>query len=183
MGWKAVKEHYRIGHTVHLRTDGLCIGSTFVSELIVVSREGQIIKGYGRGNEDLERYQNEIGAAPARFIELLDSPDTFARDLRVYSYRGAEIREQFCEEVGFPNITHDGELMYDNSHYLDKADAVLHAKKNAASAVRSMTRHVASIEADLAKARADLASCEEDVVTLATAYPDVPAAAGEQQEN
>ena len=30
MGWKNIKEHYRIGHTVHVTDKGICIGSPYI---------------------------------------------------------------------------------------------------------------------------------------------------------
>jgi len=44
MGWKNVKEHYRIGHSVQVTEQGVCIGSPYVHNLIVVGLDGRFVK-------------------------------------------------------------------------------------------------------------------------------------------
>ncbi len=36
MGWKTVKERYKIGHTVHVVGDCIWIGSAFISKIIAI---------------------------------------------------------------------------------------------------------------------------------------------------
>jgi len=40
MGWKNLKEHFRIGHIVQCRDGVILIGSGYVSDLIKVSLDG-----------------------------------------------------------------------------------------------------------------------------------------------
>lgn len=67
-------------------------------------------------------------------------------------YEGVIIEKQ-CEELGWPNCTHDGELMYENSFSTNRKEIVKYAKRNAAAGAESMERRVGEIEADLAKAK------------------------------
>lgn len=124
MGWKNVKEHYRIGHIVQVAKAGLCIGSPYIHDIIVVSPEGKLIKKErSTRNEDLLRYQSEIEASPDEFARLFQEPDKFERSLSVWTFKGAEIIEKHCEEYGWPNICHDGQII-DSDFCRTKEDAI-----------------------------------------------------------
>jgi len=167
MGWKAVKEHYRIKHLVHVGSEGICIGSPYISDIIVISPQGKAIKRYEeRGNEDLARYQREMDADPQMLERLVASPDAFERSITVYTYEGGRIVEAQCEQPGYPNCTHDGRLMYDNTFSTDRAYIVDRARANASAGVSIATRSIAALEKDLARARATLAECQADLQAL-----------------
>lgn len=145
MGWKRFKEHYRIGHLVHVDAHGFCISSELAQYLIVVNLEGRITKRYGTDgwgkNEDLLRYQKEIDADPELCRRLLMEPDVFSQSLPVWTFNGGDIIEKQCEEYGWPNCTHDGEMMYDNRHFKTREEAVKEAIEEAESGLRfSMTQ-------------------------------------------
>jgi len=38
MGWKNIKEHYRINHYVQVTEQGICIGSPYIHNIIVIGR-------------------------------------------------------------------------------------------------------------------------------------------------
>ena len=82
MGWKNVKDHYRIGHIVQIKKVGgdhgdvaknaICIGSPYIHDLIVVSLDGDILKRYSdHGNDDLTRYMQEMEADPGVLRQLV----------------------------------------------------------------------------------------------------------------
>lgn len=121
MGWKNVKEHYRIEHFVQVTPAGLCIGSSYIHDIIVIrlqdDDEGMFLKRYQGmgGNKDLERYQAEMDADLVTLRELIRTPDTFTASLPVYTWEDGKILEKHCEEYGYPNVTHDGQMMYQNT--------------------------------------------------------------------
>jgi hypothetical protein len=118
MGWKNVKEHYRIDHLVHVRNSKICIGSAYIPDIIIIGSDGTIEKRDADRwsvNRDLDRYQKEMDADPAKLKQLVESPDTFTNSITVYTYGDGQIIEKQCEVTGWPNVTHDGELMYDNT--------------------------------------------------------------------
>lgn len=132
MGWKNVKEHYRIEHIVQVTDQGICIGSGYIHDIIVIGLDGALRKRYDeRSNDDLRRYQQEIDADPTTLRRLIEAPDTFSSAVLVYNYDGGDILERRCEALGWPNVTHDGELMFDNLFSADKATVVAWAKRNA----------------------------------------------------
>lgn len=125
MGWKNIKEHYKIEHIVSFYpSKGICIGSQYIHDIMIISPEGKVLKrGDGRLNDDIARYQKEIDADPAKLVELATTPDKFDKSLPVYTYEDDKVVERFCEEYGWPNITHDGEIMYDNCFFKTKLEA------------------------------------------------------------
>jgi len=144
MGWKNVKTHYRIGHMVAVyEGEGLCIGSPYVHNLIIIT-PGEIKWGAmgPSKNDDLARYYKEMMEDPALLAALIESPDTFKASIPVYTYKGGEIIEKFCEEPGWPNVTHDGCMMYENSFSTDRAQVVKWAKLNAQAGVEMAERRI-----------------------------------------
>jgi hypothetical protein len=173
MGWKNIKKHYDIGHTVHVSEGNICIGSAYVSQIIVIGMDGTISKRYTwGGNDDLARYQREIEADKELFARLANSPDEHEKSIPVFTWDGGEIVEKFCEEPGWPNITHDGRLMYDNSFSTDKATVVAWAKKDAGYDIKAYTEQIAEKEKELEERRADLARCEANRSKLNADYPE-----------
>lgn len=173
MGWKNIKEHYRIGHIVQMDSERLLIGSGYISDIIVVAPDGTIVKRYDRQSGDLARYQTEIESDPKTFAELLSAPDVFEKSIPVYTYSGADILEKQCEEPGWPNVTHDGELMYENTHSTNRDEIVWRAKRNASSAVSWRRRSLQELEEKLLQAREELAACERELARLDAEHPHI----------
>ena len=175
MGWKNVKEHYRIGHQVQVTKKGICIGSPYIHDLIVIGTDGVVKKRYdgGGNNDDLHRYQREIDADPHKLRELVQSPDTF-NDLKVvYTYDGGEIIEKQCEETGWPEVTCDGEMMYANTFSTEKEKVVSWAKRNADCGIKNFLEQINDAEKNLERLRTNLASEEANRRKLEDDYPGI----------
>ncbi len=173
MGWKNVKEHYRIGHTVQITPEGLCIGSPYIHNIMVIGLDGVFKKRYdmSRSNEDLCRYQEEMDADPTKLRELIATPDTFAESMTVYTYDGGEIVEKKCE-VGPTRVTHDGAMMYNNTFSEDRAKVVEWAKSNASAGIKCYRQRVEEIASDLLRVKALLEKEEANLAKLNADYPD-----------
>ena len=177
MGWKAVKEHYRIGHTVHIREGCLLIGSAYVSDLITVKPDGTVIpnRTFDREGGDLGRYRDEMRADPAKLVELMEAPDVFAADIPVFTWEGSEIIEDLCEEFGWPNITHRGVLMYENTHFLDRDDAVRKALRSTRYGVEAWTRNLEEAKEKVVGVQKRLDEIEGNLAKLKADHPAVAA--------
>jgi hypothetical protein len=170
MGYKLLQEHYRICHVVCVTDKGICIGSPYIHDLIIVGLDGTIIKAHdGRVNKDLKRYMEEMKADPAKLREVVQATDTFEASISVYTYDGGNIIEEKCEKPGWPNVTHAGHMMYENTYSTDKRKVVKWAKENAKSGIKWQSERVEEIKRDLAKietlvkeSQADLAKLEPD---------------------
>jgi len=171
MGWKNVKEHYRIEHIVHVREGDVCIGSPYIPVILRIDREGtaKYYSEYSSPRGELARYKTEIEADRSKVLELIATPDTFARDIVVYTYEMARIIEKRCEKFGWPNVTHDGELMYENTFSTNRKNIIERALCNARAGAELIRERVNSAEHELEKARCYLAEYEDAVKTLTEA--------------
>ncbi|MBU2788630.1 hypothetical protein HFQ13_10550 [Acidithiobacillus sp. VAN18-1] len=172
MGWKNVKEHYRIGHIVQVAKEGVCIGSGYIHDLIVIGMDGNLKKRYeNAGNDDLMRCQREMDADPEMLRHLMETPDTFSRSVTVYTYDGGNIIEKQCEEPGYPNVTHDGCLMYQNMYSTNKDKVATWAKSHTIRAITNISETVHDLEEKLSEKRALIAEYEASLKKLKADYP------------
>lgn len=181
MGWHNLKKHFSIGHIVTVTPQGICIGSPYVRAIMVISAEGVITKPYDgslSSNEDLARYQREIAADPVLVKRLIETPDTFAASLPVFTYDGATIIETRCEALGWPNVTHDGELMHVNTHSPNRETVIRWAKENAAAGVKMDSDLIAKKEKELADLRVDHVASQRVLASLDAQFPDVVVSRG-----
>ena len=176
MGWKNLKERYGITHIVQVTEKGICIGPPYVSDIIVVTADGVVKAGVMgvEGNDSLQRYFNEMSADREALIAVIESEDTFAKSIPVYTYDGGEIICKQCEELGWPNVTHDGQLMYSNNFSDDKDEVVMWAKRNARAGVEITERCIEERRKDLAEKEARLAEIKAELDTLEADYPSTP---------
>lgn len=138
---KALKKEFNIEHIVHKQDDKICIGSVYCSELISIDMDGQI-----KHSSIVEPNKGELGQIlyalqkmpPEKLRALIMEPEIFGTTKTVYTElsRG-RIKAVQCEEYGWPNVTVTGELMYDNSHFKKRKEALSHAKANNISAVKN----------------------------------------------
>lgn len=172
MGWKTLKDEYRIGHIVQVKEKGICIGSHYVHDLIVIGFDGRIQKTYqvwDFSDPELRRYLDEFAADPDRLKRAVLEVDPIPQKaITVYTYRGYEVIEKQCETPGWPNITVDGELIYDNAFSTDRNQVVEWMIRDARYALESLiaTRRdmqgmLAQIDMEIQQARAALAAHQE----------------------
>lgn len=176
MGWKTLSEAFGIEkHIVCVTSKGICIGSGYVHDLVTIDPTNGALHENPTFNGFITKNYPELAkATPDALLALIQADDTFTDSITVYTYQDGNIIEKLCENPGWPNATHDGELMYENSFSTDKAKVIGWAKRNAELRVthtgEALTRtkdQLASIERDLECARAAVAKLEAD-------YPGVP---------
>ena len=175
MGWKNVKEYYDIGHIVQVRNKRIEIGSSYISDLIRVSFDGNVLWGNlgPSENDDLERYYKEMTSDVPKLKELINAPDTFERSLPVYTEEGGEIVEKYCEEYGWPNVTHDGLLMYENVFFKDKNEVIKQAKSSSKSYIQMLERLLEDKKSEIYDLEEDLSDQIAQLEKLEKDYPEI----------
>lgn len=137
MGWKNLKDHFKIDHIVQVVGGVIWIGSGYVSDLATIDPEtGEVLENQTFRGFLRQQYPAMLEADAAEIVRLISEPDAFEKSLTVYTYDGGDIIEKQCEELGWPNVTHDGALMYQNSFSSDKATVVAWAKRDAEIGIR-----------------------------------------------
>lgn len=178
MGWKNIKDAFGIEkHIVCVAEKGICIGSGYVHDLVVIDlqtgqvRENETFKGF------LQKSYPSLGqASPEEVLALICSPDTFSASIPVFTYEGGLVIEKRCETLGWPNATHDGELMYENTFHTDKNTVIGWAKRSARLKVSHTAEHLERLKQQLADVEGDLVSARASVHQLETDHPGVPEA-------
>lgn len=165
MGWKKFKEHFSIKHIVQVTPKGICIGSSYIHDLIVIDpSSGQVFEK--EHFNLLKEYPSLKEAGKEEIIRILEIEDQFLADLPVFTYEGASILEKKCEEYGYPKITHDGCLMYENTFSKDRATAVVWAKNTAKLNIQYSKEIVERTEAELLKQRDQLKQYEHQLSVI-----------------
>ena len=177
MGWKTLKERFGIGHIVQVTSAGIVIGSGYVSDLVTINpatgkvTENSTFSGFLR-----EHYPALLSSSADEILSAINAEDTFSTSTPVYTYTGGTIIEKLCEKPGYPNVTHDGCLMYENTYSTDKSMVVRWAKRNAEAGISLITRYIADTEKRLAEQRDELEKSENDLADLDAAFPELVAA-------
>lgn len=174
MGWKKLKEAFGITHHIGVTKEGICIGSGYVHNLVVVNPEtGEVQENAAFGGFLREQYPALQAASPEDVLKLIQEPDEFSAHIPVFTYDGGTIIETLCETPGWPNTTHDGHLMYENTFSISKEQVVRWAKRNAALAVQYSKEDIERREKELVEARARLAEYQRQHDTLEADYPTI----------
>jgi len=162
MGWKSLKAHYGIRHTLaFFEGEGWCIGSAYVHALIAIDPSTRTItpSSLVRDGDELSALIQRFRADGDAFWAMWATPDVFDRAIPVFSTREGALVESLCEEPGWPNTTHDGRMMYDNRHFPTAAAAIADGLRDAASSIAHVEGRLVEWEADGARLRARLAEC------------------------
>lgn len=158
MGWKAVKDYLKIEDPhllVHMAGGNLYIGSGYISDLMIFSPSGKVIKDKEHfSSEQLRRIRCKLTEAPQTLADLLACEDSFTASIPVHTYIDGKIVEKYCEKVGHPNNTHDGQIMFENTHFVLKKDAIARARKSVESGI-------ANFQASLTELERRVAECKE----------------------
>lgn len=126
MGFLSLKKEYNIEHIIAVYDEKkyggkvICIGSPYIHDIIVIDMQGKILRRYDDGgtNEKLRRYMQEFDADPDKLREIVTKADNFSNYITtVYIYDKGRIRKELCEEIGWPNVTTTGEMMYENTSF------------------------------------------------------------------
>jgi len=111
-----------------------------------------------------------LKAPPEEIISLLEKQDTFTHSIAVYTYDGSNIIEKQCENPGWPNVTHDGLVMYDNTFSTNKEEVVSWAKRSAKLGVKCTLERIKDVEEKLRTLRVQLDEYKSDQLKLDAKY-------------
>jgi hypothetical protein len=144
MGWKNIETKFNIKHIVQIRDNRICIGSGYIGEIISISFDGKLIKQYkDSSNEDLIRYNAELIEAEksGELKKLIDLPDTFENLNTIYTFNNGRVLTKYCEKYDYPNVCTDGSLIYENTFFKDRKEAISYCKNDAKIGVKYSARH------------------------------------------
>lgn len=145
-------------YAVHFRDGKVCIGSPMCSELITVDSKTFEIK-YTLDTEGRKTIRSdELKFIWDKLIELIkngeiktivENNDSTANMFPVYSHREGEIIKQFADVFGWPNSTHDGTLMYDNTFFKTETEAIEYGIKDLRHTMQMYSERISDLEKDI----------------------------------
>lgn len=152
MGWKMLKQ--ALGTDCHIQVSfkGVCIGSGSAHDLAVIDPDTGRVEFDSAFREALiKRCPRLFELAPEDIKRLLAAEDQFERSVPVYTFQEGAIVEKWCEEPGWPNVTHDGCMMFINTFSTDKEQVVAWAKQNASAQIEHLQDEVEGLKRELAE--------------------------------
>ncbi len=154
MGIKSIKEKYKIKHIIQKCDGNICIGSGYVHDIIKISPDGELIKVWDRNssNPDLKRYIEEMSAdeLTGELKRLFHEEDSFRiGELKpIFTTKAGFVILALCEKYGYPNTTIEGEIMYENTFFMNYSDAIEYLKKDTQLGVKHSFRNFNEILID-----------------------------------
>lgn len=169
MGWKNVKEYFRIAEPVHIVDGRLMIGVALKTRRIV-EKDGRFSRRIEGDGIAVPAHQVEMEAQPQKVSLLLRADDTFERSITVYTFTDGKIIEKLCENAGWPNVTHDGALMLRERYSTDLNEVVVWAKADVARKIKETKASLKATSDRLRHEENNLLKQEQMLAGLNNAY-------------
>lgn len=173
MGWKALKEHFNIKHDVHADEDWVYIGTGLLPQWVRIHRKTGALSSETSKHQLKETYPELIQARPETLLSLLAQEDHFEASIPVFTFRNGQIVEKRCETPGWPHATHDGELMYDNTHSTDIGQVVKWAKQDLECSVAFTRLNLTEAKKQVKRLQEALTEYEAKLAAFENAYTEV----------
>ena len=145
MGWKSFKDRLNIRHSVHIDKGRLCIGSPYVPDIVVFDMNTGELKKDGIGNDGRflrETYPNILNIPATTIKSIIDEPDSFTRAIPIFKFDGENVVRKYTENTGWPNVTHDGEKIYDNTFFESEIEATKDGLETLASTIEFYEKEI-----------------------------------------
>lgn len=171
MGWKTLKQSFGITHNVCVTDKGVCIGSDFVHDLATINPStGGLIENEAQRGFLARYYPALLSVTSTELLALIKAEDQFDASISVYTFSKGSLLEKQCEQTGFPNVTHDGELMYANTFSTDLNEVIAWAKRDAQLKVEFIQEHLERLKRQIVDTEVDLESALATANNLQTAH-------------
>lgn len=147
-------------YIVHYTDSKICVGGRLCHELLHVEKATFKVRykldTFHEGRKSLNNEKLlEIWDKLHELIEngqlndIMDGKDELENPLPVFSVKNGEVIKSLTDAYGYPNITDDGILMYENTHFPTEKQALENAIEEYKAGVRLSQRRIHDIEKDL----------------------------------
>jgi len=123
------------GYTVNNNTDYIAVGSPLCHNLISVDKKTLKLKYaldiWNKGRESIDddellfiwdKLQELIDSGQIKY--LIEGVDVIENPLPVYTVEDGKLIETFTDRYGWPNVTINGDIMYENTYFKTKLEAI-----------------------------------------------------------
>ena len=144
MGIKKLKEKYDITHIIQREKKGICIGSDYVHDLIVITPELEILKSSILSDSgalsDIYK-QIKFDYETGELAKILEEKDIFSNLKNIWTYDRGHIIKKQCEKIGWPNLTTDGYIIYDNTFFKSRKEALKACRVDAIYSIKNLIKY------------------------------------------
>jgi hypothetical protein len=164
-------------YTVHNSEGKLCVGSSLCSDLISLNIETKELKyaldTWREGRKSIKYEPLEI--IWDRLEELinngeidyyLEGEDEIENPLPVFSFSNGTLIKTTTDEYGWPNITSDGTLMYDNTFFKTEIDAIEYGIKETKISIRFSKEKYERLKSEIESVEKDIQDNEGYLIKL-----------------
>lgn len=174
MGWKTLKERFKIESLVSVSHGEIHVGNYSMQRMFAIDIQTGELRVVRAFHWFLDaRYPALKAANPAVVLEAINAVDEFSASIPVFTYHEGEIIEKQCEQLGWPNVTHDGCLMYDNTFSTDRNQVVVWAIRDMKARCEFAIKDEVESEKKLTEARVELTESTALLAKLASEYPAI----------
>lgn len=130
--------------TVHLSDNKVCVASAYVHDLIHIKLDDMTVH-YVFGEDNPWKQDDEVKLLLVKLRELvangeinkfLEGDDVIENPLPVFTVINNKLVSTFTDKYGWPNITIDGMMMYENTFFKTKKDALKYAIEEKESSIK-----------------------------------------------
>lgn len=148
--------------------------------LIQVGKDGQVVRDPRAvgSTSQLGKAIRQIGVDKDSFKQALAAQDEFESGINVYTYNSetGEVEEHEAEALGYPNVTYEGILMFDNVFFPDPEQARLRGMEEEEALIERYQAEKEQAEKALEQAKASLKRAQAHLRDLKKGEPKQDAA-------
>lgn len=163
------------GYIVYNNCDCITVGSFLCHDIISVDKKSLNIKyalePFCNGRQYLEGKNNtellfiwdkltEL-IQSGEIIDIINGQDQIENPLPVFTVYKGILVETFTDKYGWPNTTIDGYIMYVNTYFQTREEAVLYGIKQLNYSIKSTNKKIENLISELNKAKKRLADKEQ----------------------
>lgn len=167
MGWKNLKNHFNLKYIVHVQNDYIHIGNKYINNIISINIHNANIKVnndfwndriyINENNEILyhhnidQSFKDIINTDKQILLDIINSEDNFHSSITLYTFdkSNGDIIELTSEHTEFPNVTHNGTLIYDHCFSIDKDLIIKKAKDKIQQRINGTSEFIDELQKDI----------------------------------
>ena len=139
----------------------------------VVKELGDFKNGFAKDlYDDFEKLNEKLDYKLKKLVdsgqiqEYLNGNDEIEKKLPVYKEEDGEIIETYTDAYGYPNLTIDGYVMYENEYFKSKIACKKYAIKCCVSGIDNYNRYIQQKLKEIEELTVHINSCQRDLKKL-----------------
>lgn len=168
------------GYLISNHKKYIAVGSTLCHDLINVNKETLIVKyaldTFNEGRWYLQKSSNpellfiyyklhEL-VASGEIHNIINGKDEIENPIKVYTVEDGKLIESLTDVFGFPNVDDNGTVMYDNTHFKTKEEAIIKGVKEYEADINYQSERVKEKEDELQKIKDRIELLKNHIVYL-----------------